>query len=186
MGECLAAILHVLQLQRAGQSSQKAVFQYVLTACYSPREAEETGPDLGQQKRLVLVFCCFVLFLISAEQPAGAKKLHPCVCVTGRQTAQRTVRLRNPVDPVFTSHWRFHSTSLLHSQVYLNVKYMKLKSKDINIMVDDNFLSLYLSCALSSPPLEMILFFSSLFLPKFIFLLSILALQAREGNLYEK
>ena len=74
-------------IQRAGQSSQKAVFQYVLTACYSPREAEETGPDLGQQERLVLIFCCFVLFLVSAEQPTGAKKPHPVsVPVTGRQT----------------------------------------------------------------------------------------------------
>ena len=147
MRECLAATLHVLQLQRAGQRSQKAVFQYVLIACYSPREAEETGPDLGQQVRLVLVFCCFVLFLISAEQPTGAKKPRPCVWVCDWETdrAQWTVRLRSPVDPVFTSHWRFHSASLLHSSVSLNVKYMKLKSKDINILVDDSFLSLYLS-----------------------------------------
>ena len=187
MGECLAATLHVLQLQRAGQSSQKAVFQYVLTACYSPREAEETGPGLGQQKRLVLVFCCFVLFLISAEQPTGAKKPRPVsMSVTGRQSAANCEIKKPCWSCLQDQHWRFHSTSLLHSQVSLNVKYMKLKSKDINIMVDDSFLSLYLSCTLSSSPLEMILFFPSLFLPKFIFLLSILALQAREGNLYEK
>lgn len=147
MGECLAATLHVLQLQRAGQRPQKAVFQYVLIVCCSPREAEETGPDLGQQVRLVFVFCCFVLFLVSAEQPTGAEKPRPHVCVCDWETdrAQRTVRLRSPADHVFTLHWHFHSASLLYSRVSLDVKYMKLKSKDMNILVDNSVLRLYLS-----------------------------------------
>lgn len=96
------------------------------------------------------------------------------------------MRLRSPVDPVFTSHWRFHSASLLHSQVSLNVKYMKLKSKDINILVDDRVFELISILCSVIASIRNDSFFSSLFLPKFIFLLSILALQAREGNLYEK
>ena len=130
MGECLAATLHVLQLQRAGQRPQKAVFQYVLIVCCSPREAEETGPDL-----------------VSAEQPTGAEKPRPHVCVCDWETdrAQHTVRLRSPADHVFTLHWHFHSASLSYSRVSLDVKYMKLKSKDMNILVDDSVLRLYLS-----------------------------------------
>lgn len=84
---------------------------------------------------------------------------------------------------------------LLYCPLSADGKYKKLKSNDINILVDGNgILSLCLSLknkqtkkTLICEALfkEMILFFSSLSLSKFLFPPSLLSLPATEGNLHD-
>lgn len=98
-----------------------------------PRKLKELAPSWGRG------WDCFLFFLFLKKNPQGLKRRCPWVCVCDWEAEHSRLWGRNPVLPIFPSHWHFYHTALLLSWVSLDVKYKELKSNDMNILLDEVF-----------------------------------------------